>query len=199
MAHHKRAKRETCQRQRALGRQLLHHGQKIRPLAGACIVCTRRLADTAKVKAQRVPTTAHKGARQGLHHFVVHGAREERVRMGDDGGAAHDTIGSRRLVSRHFQNTGGPVDRESFSLRVHGATNLIAIKARQSRASGHFYPYPARGIAGLTGASAWHKTSWAPRGMGDQRPTSGGVSRRSTTWPFLRCDSMISSMSSLSI
>ena len=28
-----------------------------------------------------------------------------------------------------------------------------------------------------------------------QRPTSGGVSRRSTTWPFLRCDSTISSIS----
>ena len=28
-----------------------------------------------------------------------------------------------------------------------------------------------------------------------QRPRCGGVSRRSTTWPFFRCDSTISSMS----
>ena len=31
-----------------------------------------------------------------------------------------------------------------------------------------------------------------------QRPTSGGSTRRSTTWPFFRCESTISSMSSLS-
>ena len=41
------------------------------------------MTHAAEIKAHRHPASLHKGARQGLHHLVVHGAAKKRVRMGN--------------------------------------------------------------------------------------------------------------------
>ena len=75
-------------------------------------------------------------------------------------------------------------------LRVRMADHGDAARVRRPGAS---MAHSMR--AGRAGArSGWRARIHRPVA---QRPTSGGSSRRSTTWPFFRCESTISSMSLL--
>ncbi len=99
MASHKRAKRKPSNRQCTSGRHLLDHAQKVERFARASIMRTGGTAHAAEIKTHHCPPALHKGARQGLHHFVVHRATKQRVRMRHDGHTARHTFG---LVTQSF-------------------------------------------------------------------------------------------------
>jgi hypothetical protein len=63
-------------------------GQEVLQLTAPFVVNPLRAPDTPKIKTQHTPAALHKGPSQGLHHFIVHGAAKQRMRVGYDGYAA---------------------------------------------------------------------------------------------------------------
>jgi hypothetical protein len=121
VAGDKSAKRETCQRYRALGRHLLHHGQQILQLAAPLVVYAGAGAHTPKVEPHRRPAALHKGARQGLHHLVVHGAAKQWMGMGQDGHATGGrAVGQGRCIAGCLDGSCGAAQRQSFGLYIQG-------------------------------------------------------------------------------
>ena len=88
MTGHKRAKRETSNRQWASWRNLINHTQEITRFASARIVLTCRSPNTTKIKTHHCPAALHKSTCQRLHHFVVHRAAKQWVWVRNDGHAA---------------------------------------------------------------------------------------------------------------
>ena len=158
LGRHEAAERKPCQQQRqrltgGIGSERLDHGQRIVDFAAAFVPGALRRANATVIETHTAPAELQAGARQGLHHFVVHRAAVLRVRMADHGETRRRGARQRRIDGA-FDGSGRASDGRALSLRIH-----------------------ARRI---------------------QRPTCGGSNSRSTTRPFLRCESTISSMSSLS-
>ncbi len=109
LACHKGAKRKTSQCQGAIGCDLVHQIQQVLRLANSVIVNTLTLPHAAKIETQAMPARLDKCARQGLHHFVVHGAAIKR--MG---------------VRHHSQTFGRGFRRVQYSLDT--ATSHLQIK-----------------------------------------------------------------------
>lgn len=117
MGGHKGPERESSQRQRALGRNLVHYLQQILRFTLTSIVYPLAGADAPKVKANGFPPRLNKGPRQRLHHFVVHGAAKQRMGVGNHG---HPFGGARRSVTQGFDQASSTREGESFSLGVQG-------------------------------------------------------------------------------
>ena len=120
MAGDKGAERKPGQRQSALRRYLLHHGQQVLQLATAFVVHPFRGTHAAKVETHRLPAALHKGTRQGLHHFVVHGAAKQRVRMGDHHHTTRcHTRGQLGGIHHGFDAAGGAGHHSLLGFGVH--------------------------------------------------------------------------------
>ena len=102
---------KSGQRQRSLpltvGRDVLHHRQKIFQLAPAFVVATATGANAPKIEANRRPAGRDEGPRQRLNHLVVQRAAEKRMRVGNDGNAARLGIGR---IQRDFQYPRGALN-----------------------------------------------------------------------------------------
>ena len=120
VAGDKGTKREPGQRQSALRRHLLHHGQQVLQLAPAFVVHPFRGTHAAKVETHRLPAALHKGTCQGLHHFVVHGAAKQRVRMGDHHHTTRcHTRGQLGGIHHGFDAAGGAGHHSLLGFGVH--------------------------------------------------------------------------------
>ena len=108
------ADRQAQARYRLQAHYLRHRGF-VRPGELDAAVLALAGADTAKVKAHHFPAGLHKSTRQSLHHFVVHGAAKQRVRMGDD---RHAPGCARRAIAQGFNEAGRAGEGEAFSVSV---------------------------------------------------------------------------------
>jgi hypothetical protein len=82
-------------------------------------------AHAAKVEAHRRPAALHKGARQGLHHLVVHGAAKQRVGVGNHGDAARRAPSARVGIAHapQWRRRAGRVRRSVWAF-----TDLLSIQ-----------------------------------------------------------------------
>ena len=88
--------------------------------ATAFVVHPFRGTDTAKVETYRLPAALHKGTCQGLHHFVVHGAAKQRVRMGDHHHTTRcHTRGQLGGIHHGFDAAGGAGHHSLLGFGVH--------------------------------------------------------------------------------
>ena len=120
VAGDKGAERKPGQRQSALRRYLLHHGQQVLQLATAFVVHPFRGTDTAKVETYRLPAALHKGTCQRLHHFVVHAAAKQRVGVGDHHHTTRcHTRGQLGGIHHGFDAAGGAGHHSLLGFGVH--------------------------------------------------------------------------------
>ena len=158
-------------------------------LAAAFVVHAGARADAAEVEAQRAEAALHERARQRLHDLVVHGAGKQRMRVRDHRDAAQGLLllrGSpRRLVAQHFNGTGRAVQHKPLCGSIHRSEKSSKKKRKKQKEN------PA-----LICETKNRDSRFAWRCRPIHLPAPGGASSRSTTRPFFKCDSTISSMSS---
>ncbi|MPM45950.1 hypothetical protein SDC9_92644 [bioreactor metagenome] len=155
MAGDEGAKGEPRQRQRPfLGRGLFDHGQQIVQLAHAVVVHAFGGTHAAEVEAHRGPAALHEGARQRLHDLVVHGAAEQRVRMGNHRHAACGHTGG-GLIAQRFDGSDGAGECQAFGLGVHVKLPLRCMAAPRGQAlkkkEGEELPMPGKMPAAISG------------------------------------------------
>ena len=78
---------------------MTNYRQHVFEFATALVMRPSATANAPKIKPYGSPTALCESPRKRLHHFVVHGAAKERVRMSDDH-HAFGLLGGRIL--RHF-------------------------------------------------------------------------------------------------
>jgi hypothetical protein len=99
----------------------LHHGQQVLQFAAPLVVHAAARAHAAEVEAQRRPARLHEGTRERLHHLVVHGAAEQRMRMRDHGHATRRDTGGHAVwhIARHFDRARRAGQQQAFGVGVH--------------------------------------------------------------------------------
>ena len=123
----KGAERKTRQRQSPGRCGMPHHGQHVQQFTAAFVMAALAAAHSPEIKADCRPATLGEGARQCLHHLVVHGAAEQGMRVGNHGDTFRSGCG---LVQGHFDPACLALDREFLGLCVQ---NQAFVKARLQR------------------------------------------------------------------
>ena len=84
-------------------------------------------AHAPEIKPDRCPATLGEGARQCLHHLVVHGSAKQGMRMGNHG---HPFGGGGGLVQGHFDTARLALGHDFLCLSVQ---NQVFVAARLQR------------------------------------------------------------------
>ncbi len=94
--------------------------QQVLQLTAPFVVNPCRAPDAPKIKTQRTPATLHKAPSQCLHHFVVHGAAKQRMRVGYDGYATrHFALRQRGQIFQRLDRASRALHNKLTGLDIH--------------------------------------------------------------------------------